>query len=312
MGSVALAQGQPSPALAPLQPKVPQQPNLPTGPKSIPPSTGPAPDLVFVRQSMIDNIQRRPIIVKNVGDAPSVATTVGCQGGGELPPPEKVFAFIDGFHAVKALAPGETYEHLGAPSTAPITSYDCSIRQPLAERVTSNNTFKWSAAQSNSLAAWAGAATREPLQKVVIPRPDLALESITVVETHKTVFDDYKLSFRVHAKNLGNVDIAGASITCDAAVPVPSGASLASLATQNQRIEPNTQLSKVGDGHVVPFDVRIAGLYILGWRTNDVGTITCNLKFNATSNDTVVGNNQISAPWYHPNARALNFPLLSR
>jgi hypothetical protein len=35
-GSVALAQGQPSPALAPLQPKVPQQPNLPTGPKSIP------------------------------------------------------------------------------------------------------------------------------------------------------------------------------------------------------------------------------------------------------------------------------------
>jgi hypothetical protein len=146
----------------------------------------------------------------------------------------------------------------------------------------------------------------------VIARPDLALQSITLIETNKTAMGDYNLSFRVNVKNVGNVDVAGASIDCVPYVYVAPTQRKLNVGSANKRVSPYTHVSGAGESHVVPFDLRISAPHMGIWAKNEPGQITCKLKFDIAASDTVAGNNEFTAPWDHPERGALIFPLYSR
>jgi hypothetical protein len=310
IASPTFAQGQPAPGLAPLQPKVPMQPNLPTGPKVFNP-TGPAPDLVFVTQAMTDNVQRRAIVVKNIGNNASKATSVGCQGGGDLPPPEKFFAFVDVLHAVKALAPGETYEHMQAPSAAPLTSYECSIRAPEGERVTTNNSFKWKAGQMRANGAFAAPIEGKSPVIAFAKKPDIALQSITLAQAHKTAMNETKISFRVNAKNMGNAVVAGAQVKCGAGATAPEiGKDYWTPAYRTQALVPYTGVSEPGDAHIIAFEILLHPSYVTAGKS---GQIICDLVSIKQADDTNGNNNRVESGVLLPdNAPPLHFPILPR
>jgi hypothetical protein len=299
------------PGLAPLQPKVPIQRDLPTVPKVFVPK-GPAADLVFVRQSMIDNVQRRPIVVKNIGTVASKATTVGCQGGGELPPPEKNFAFVDVSHAIRALAPGETYEHMvaPAPANAPITSYECSIRVADGERETNNNSFKWAAGRLTNSAALSSPVSGALPPITYFKKSDIALQSITYAEAHKTATNATNVSFRVNAKNMGNVDVANARIKCGAGVTAPEvGAGYWSPTYDTQLLVAYGGISNPGDTHVIAYTITFPNTYDVAGK--DV-QIICDLKPSSPADDTDSSNNRVQSVARLASDGILYFPLLSR
>ncbi|TAG01093.1 MAG: hypothetical protein EAZ43_12190 [Betaproteobacteria bacterium] len=309
--SSVLAQGQPSPALAPLQPKIPTQPNLPVAPKPLT-NVGPAPDLVFVAQAMLDNLQRQPIIIKNIGNVASKPTSVGCSGGGDLPPPEKYFAIANWFHAVKALAPGETYEYLQPNATAVLSNYQCSIRPAEGERDTTNNSFRWTSGQRTRMDVATAPVQRASPALVTAKRPDIALQSITLAEANLTAADEVKVSFRANTTNVGNADVIGARVRCGV---TPStldlGPSYVGSPFSDQAMVPHGGVSAPSDTHVIAFSLMMPFSANRELKRKPL-KIICAMSFQSPADDINTANNRATSTVQFPDDGALNFPLLPR
>jgi hypothetical protein len=146
----------------------------------------------------------------------------------------------------------------------------------------------------------------------VAKKPDIALERITLPEAYKMANNETKVSFRVHAKNVGNSTIANASVHCGA------GSSATSQANRDfyrestwlkRALVPHTQLSSPGDTHVIAFEIMLHSTYVTA---NKWGFIVCDLFPNQTSDDINPHNDRVTSILRFPDGPALNFPLLPR
>jgi hypothetical protein len=106
------------------------------------------PDLAFKRIEMDAAVLSRPVMLHNVGTAPSAATTVSCDGSTQhLEDAMKRAGGGSGealiAYNVPALAPGASFQVPTQPATADLTRWSCSIVGVAGESNTANNQYVW-------------------------------------------------------------------------------------------------------------------------------------------------------------------------
>jgi hypothetical protein len=251
------------------------------------------PDLAFDTAAMNNEVLKRPVIIKNIGNRASTSAKVSCSGStksGE----DALRAAGSGagealsLQLIPALAPGQTHAFPAGREITDTTRWTCTIFDVAGEANTANNQYQWQKTTISDALNARGELLQAPLitsRATAIAAPDLAF--VTTKMRADADRSRGQIGYAIHVQNIGAIASRPSTVTCtdisDVTDPLKSYPSAPERMTWNW----TRNVPSVAPGGAFSDQVEVLG-------NEDLIQRTCVIDAQSASGDVSKGNNTFS------------------